>query len=271
MARGYTEEEKDFNECIKLFGNYPTFKYTDFDVIQEVKDMLDFFLTNVKQGKLNSLRPLENMIKDYYEKNNLRLIGAYDGKIRDGETMCDLFQITSLSLGISLYSHQYRGIKRMPHSYISIETQKKLIKKREEAEEKERVKKRAEKLAKYPQIVLMEEEAKDNKLKVKNWLQYCIAVNQAKKFISIRYQNKWEHNKDGTDKTYTKIKQLANDIREVDDSLMYEVLYEIGSKKIQLNKINLMKATRLLSLNLPNVDTLSVSKKIVKSLVSPYL
>ena len=145
MAREYTEEEKKFNECIKMYGNYPTFKYTEFDSNPEVKDMFSFFLNNIKQGKLHSFPALEKMMSEYYENNNLPLIKKYDGKIRDGENICDLFQITSLPLGVSLYSHKYRGMRRVPHGFISIKTKNKLIKEQQERE----IKKKEEYLNKF--------------------------------------------------------------------------------------------------------------------------
>lgn len=99
---------------------------------------------------------------------------------------------------------------------------------------------------------------------------FCENVNRAKLFIQTQFP-RWQHaDTKEKKKIRSDIKTLLNnlEILKIDIKLRDIMLYFASNYKF--NKEDTFKADVLLALNLPNIDSHDVSKRIVKNLISPY-
>lgn len=107
--------------------------------------------------------------------------------------------------------------------------------------------------------------------KISKFHSFCLNLNYAKKFIKNHFP-RWEHaDEKEKRKLIEELKKLEKDLSPFCANLkVIKIAYMLISKYGRLNKDKEFKTNVLLYLQLPNIETKSIAKKIVESLISKY-
>lgn len=264
--RGKTTNEEEFNDYIKLFGNYKTFTVDDFDKDEEAKWLFDYWCGNLDKSEYedNKYSPqygkFAKRLRIYFEQRQKGRDkrfdvdkqypnGTFHESIYNGYSIQDLFKIDKLTLAMSIYDREdyYR------EDYIHL-----LEKKHQERLAKKFNPKKITEanIGQFNNTMILQ--------KIKEWHQYCLSINDAKAFIQKMYYA-WNGKKHTEFKEFTKQFQIFKSC--VSMNIAFE---DIVKKHRPLNKFQEYKAEKLLSYNLPRIDTIKIAREIVNNLISPY-
>jgi len=256
MGRGLTPEQEGLNDYIQKFENYSRFDRYDFKNNEQVQEMLTLFI----EAKEKSKTPEDTLLYVFPILDILRSMSRtintikYEGRTHHGYYMMKKFSIDSMPTAIELFHGGYMDSDYNPTFYIDIPPQE------EEPKDKKE---------------LLQIRYRNKKLKTKNdiqeWHKYCIAVNDTKAFIYKKFP-RWGKF-DSQEKTDARkdLKILIEELKEFSHLTMeILILEDILKTKSFSGVFQKLKAEKLLSYELPNIDTLEKARKITKSLTEPY-
>lgn len=249
MAKVLKPEQNEFNDYIQMYENYSRFNRFAFDNNNKVKQMFIYFL---KAKTIPSEDTLEyaSKILDILKTMNLKINTVkYKRRIQDYQSVRKKFSI-DLPTAIKIYDDIY--LDDLP-SLFYIETN--VVK---------------EKITEDTNIKKISQEVKIEN-NIKEWHQYCILVNEAKAFVYKRYPRWGKYEKDEKSKARKDFKKLTEQLQELSSfSNILPILEVLMETKSYYYIDRLLKAKKLLSYNLPNIDTLDIAKQITKNLTEPY-
>ena len=297
MSDNHTDETREFNDFLVMVGNYKRFEAYEFEKDTKIKKLFDRYFFRLKDeeyslesGKEHHLNKLKNEIRDYFEERYIdnpddaynKVLGNEKSQ-KEGLMIKDLFKIKSLKLAMSISSEDYPQLfntNKIFHKYLDRarvwETKQQAKtdyiayqKLKEAANQNANNKKRLNKnMIAYKQKLFRMIMSKQ---KIKEWHLYCIAINQAEQFIKLRYKN-WGK------ETYTmgdrrqdnkKIKVVAQQLEVFDNNIFNSMaLHDIANTTKYT--FNSLKTKKLLSYNLPQIDTKAKAKAITEDLLPPY-
>ena len=290
--RSITTDEIAFNNYIKRFGNYKTFKVDDFDKDEELQELFNLF--TLQSNELMRSDIFRKRLDKYYENSNIKQKDMFDTvgsvkkykikkgkkveyieKTSNGLLIEELFKLTN-SKAISKSSKKIKKPSQI--SMIIYDTKygrllpyyshKDTLKRNQEFSDKLRGKKRK----------TLDEEIKEKSIsskkqafengilrkKIEEWHYYCIAINEVKAFIQLRYKS-W------TLKRHARFKELAEEFQVLNSCVYMKKAFEdIADTYRALNKFQEYKIEKLLNFDLPNINTRKIAKEITNNLISPY-
>ena len=256
-SRGLTPEQEGLNDFIQKFENFSRFDRYDFQNNEQVQEMLTLFIEAKEKSKTQEdtllyVFPILDILMSMSRTINTI---KYEGRMHHGYYMMKKFSIDSLPIAIELFHGGYMDNSYNSTFYIDIDQQQ---------EKKPKDKKE-----------LLQIRYKKHKLKIKNsieeWHKYCISVNEAKAFIYKRYP-RWSHfEKKEKSEARQDLKLQIKQLKVFESlSMVISIIEDIMKTKSFSGIFTTLKAKKLLSYELPNIDTLEKARKITKSLTEPY-
>ena len=290
--RGLTTDEEKFNKYIKKFGNYKTFKVEDFDKDEELKKLFDLYIQQTNEFMKSSI--FKKRLAAYYQNSDIKqeyifdTVGSvkkymivkgqkveYIEKISNGFLIEKLFKLTNIKattkssqkirkpsqISMIIYDTKYG---RLLPTFLHRETSKRnqeyykklIIRKRQTLDEEIKETPLYQKKQSFENGILRK--------KIEEWHHYCIAINEVKAFIQIRYKS-W------TSKRWTLFKELAEQFQVLNTcEYTKNAFKDISNDFLALNKFQDYKIEKLLAFNLPNINTKKIAREIINHLISPY-
>ncbi|PHS59114.1 MAG: hypothetical protein COB17_00860 [Sulfurimonas sp.] len=100
--------------------------------------------------------------------------------------------------------------------------------------------------------------------KIEEWHHYCIAINEVKAFIQLRYTSL-------TSNRWARFNELAEEFQVFNSCVYMKMAFEdISKNNLSLNKFQDYKIEKLLNFDLPSINTKKIAKEITNNLISPY-
>ena len=270
--RSITTDEAEFNDYIKLFGNYKKITIDDFDYDEEVKWLFDYYFVRLdmseyednkyspEYGKFAKRLSLHFELKYQNEKQDMidtrfntpkqyNKNQTYYESISNGYSIQELFKIDKLTLAMSIYDREdyYRSDYIHP---LERKHKERLINKFNPKKIRE------VDIGRFNNRMTLQ--------KIEEWHQYCLSINEAKVFIQKMYYT-WNGKK------HTEFKEFTKQFQILKSCVFMNMAFEDISKKHRsLNKFQEYKAEMLLYYKLPRIDTIKIAREITKNLISPY-
>ena len=263
-TRPKSPEEHSFNEHIYQYMNCHKFEAIDFDTSEEVKQLFQIYMEDIKNSQQPSNFRLDKALKEFnVPQHRLAREGETFNMIRDANNVLNLFKTTHLSVALEINDRRYRNLTpkiewRNDRYYVRDNKDEEIIFK--------------------PTMILNEEdmiEAKENWDKIQAWHNYCLAANVVKIF-TLNICPEW-------DEIFTKEKKQAKQVKEnlekfisqlkatsIYEDKLDDILDIVQNSKHSLTKSKKIKIQRLLDLNLPRITERATAIKIVESLIPPY-
>ena len=261
-TRPKTPEEHSFNEHIYQYMNCHKFEAIDFDTSDEVQQLFQIYMEDIKNSEKPSNKRLDKALKEFHiPQHSLAGNGKTFNSVRDANNILNLFKTTHLSVALEINDRKYRNLTpkvewRDDRYYIRDNKDEEIVFK--------------------PLLILNDEEmieAKEIWDKIQNWHNYCLAANIVKVFVlnmfptfnSLSSKQK-EEPKAKLEVFITQLKHTTIYEKTIDD--MLDIIQNSKHSLIQPKKI---KVQRLLDLNLPRITERKTALKIVEHMIPPYL
>ena len=295
MSDNHTDETREFNDFLVMAGNYKRFEAYEFEKDTKIKKLFDRYFFRLKDeeyslanGKEYHLNKLKNEIRDYFKERYIdnpddaynKVLGNEKSQ-KEGLMIKDLFKIKSLKLAMSISSEDY---PQLFHSHIIFHKyldrartwETKQIEKNDyEAYQKlkELAKKNTKEKPPNKKMIKFKQKLstmKRSKQKIKEWHLYCIAINQAEQFIKEKYKG-WgsELSKAERRKINKKLEVISEQLKIFDNNIFNSMALHDIANTIKYT-FNSLKTEKLLSYNLPQIDTKAKAKAITEDLLPPY-
>lgn len=297
MSANHTKEQNEFNDFLVVVGNYKRFEAYEFEKDIKLKRLFnryffrlkdeEFSLENGTEFHLNKLkREIESYFKERYANNPEdaynKVLGTEKSQ-KHGLIIRDLFKIKSLKLAMSISSPEYPQLfldnkifqkyvdrarvwenrQRAKTDYLAYQKLNELAKRKTNKKKSLRKKKSTHKQQLFSISM--------SRQKINEWHLYCIAINKAEEFIKLKYKG-WgskTFSKADRRKVNIKIKILAQQLKVLDNNIFNSMaLYDISETMKYTFKS--LKIQKLLSYNLPQIDTEAKAKAITEDLLPPY-
>jgi len=277
MSDTLSEEQMEFNDFLVIEANYKRFKAYEFKdlKVKRLFDMYFFRLKNEEFSIVSFKKELEEYFNERYVNNPsdaYNSILAIDKGQRKNLGIAELFKINSLSLAMSIGCPEYYAFptSRYTHNKLRFREQEYRLKKQ-----------RREDYSAYRELknttkedrLLKEEKALNRKVlkqNIEEWHLYCIAINQAEQFIKEKYKG-WgsELSKAERRKVNKKLEVISEQLKIFDNNIFNSMaLHDIANTTKYT--FNSLKTAKLLSYNLPQIDTQAKAKAITEDLLPPY-
>lgn len=241
-TRPKSSDEKDFNKLAKKYGRTP-FTANDFDKDLNLQRAFESFIKAKTFVLADDFSNLTDFTDDHHTflKNRQKFLNAqhvYDEN-KVIEYTQKLFKISCKSTAKQIACDSYYEVFESGFNIFIDEHGEK-----------------------YQDVEIND--------KIDKFHIFCNNVNRAKKFIQTQFP-RWQHaDTKEKKKIRSDINALLNNLEifEIDIKLRNIILYFVSNYR--LNQDDTFKSDILLTLNLPNINSHDIAKRIVKTLISPY-
>jgi len=260
-TRPKSTDEHNFNEHIYQWINCCKFEAIDFDTSDEVKQLFQIYMEDIKGFEKPSNFRLDKALKEFnIPQHNLAGNGKIFNSVRDANNVLNLFKTTHLSVALEINDRKYRNITpkiewRNDRYYFRDNNDEEIIFK--------------------PLMTLNEEdmiEAKESWDKIQGWHNYCLATNIIKVFTLNMFPEfndlSMKETKEAKQRLEVFVSQLKN--TSIYEKTIDDMLDIIKNSKHSLIGPKKIKIQRLLDLNLPRITQRDTALKITSNLLPPY-
>ena len=261
-TRPKSTDEHNFNEHIYQWMNCHKFDAIDFDTSEEVKQLFQIYMEDIKNSEKPLNFRLDKALKEFnVPQHRLAREGETFNMIRDANNVLNLFKTTHLSVALEINDRRYRNLTpkiewRNDRYYVRDNKDEEIIFK--------------------PTMILNDEdmiEAKENWDKIQSWHNYCLAANILKVFVLNMYPTFDDLSTKEKKQAKQSLEKFVSDLKHtaIYETTIDNILDIVVNSKHSLIQPKKIKIQRLLDLNLPRITERTTAMKIVEHLIPPYL